>query len=64
MSFIKRLRPVTYYFDIHKQNEIVYKDVEIGDWEGKYDLENELQTGFIAQEVAEAARFSGYDFNG
>jgi hypothetical protein len=64
LSFIKRLRPVTYYLDIHKQNEIVYKDVEIGDWEGKYDLENELQTGFIAQEVEEAAVLLGYNFNG
>ncbi|MBL0013897.1 MAG: tail fiber domain-containing protein [Flavobacterium sp.] len=64
LSFIKRLRPVTYNFDIHKQNEIVYKDIEVGDWEGKYDLENELQTGFIAQEVAEAARHLGFDFNG
>jgi trimeric autotransporter adhesin len=64
LAFITQLRPVTYHFDLHKQNEIVYKGVEIGDWEGKYDLENAVQTGFIAQEVEATAKRLGYDFNG
>ncbi len=64
LAFITQLRPVTYNFDLHKQNEIVYKGVEVGEWEGKYDLENQLQTGFIAQEVEATARRLGYEFNG
>ena len=34
------------------------------DWEGKYDIENKRMTGFLAQEVAEAAREANYDFSG
>ena len=64
LSFIKKLRPVTYYFDIHKENEIVYKGKETPDWEGKYDIEKQLQTGFIAQEVEATAKKLGYKFNG
>lgn len=64
LAFITQLRPVTYNFDLHKQNEIVYKGVEVGEWEGKYDIENQLQTGFIAQEVEAVAQRLGYEFNG
>lgn len=66
LSFINKLNPVTYNLDIHKQNEILYKgDKEkMKDWEGKYDIEKNTQTGFIAQEVASAAQEAGYDFNG
>lgn len=64
LSFITKLRPVTYHFDLHKQNEMVYKDQKQETWEGKYDLEKELQTGFIAQEVEETARKIGFEFNG
>ncbi|MBL7943816.1 MAG: hypothetical protein JNM00_13670, partial [Flavobacteriales bacterium] len=39
LSFITKLRPVTYHLNIHRQNEMVYankeKDAEM--WEGKYD---------------------------
>jgi hypothetical protein len=64
LVFITQLRPVTYNFDLHKQNEIVYKGVEVGEWEGKYDIESQLQTGFIAQEVEAVAQRLGYQFNG
>ncbi|WP_170826816.1 tail fiber domain-containing protein [Flavobacterium caeni] len=67
LSFIGKLRPVTYNLDLHKQNEMLYrgdKDKEDFDWEGKYDIEKIKQTGFIAQEVAQAAQEINYDFNG
>jgi len=63
LSFINALRPVTYQYDIHKQNEMMgVKDN--GDWTGKYDIENMRFTGFIAQEVEAAARKAEYDFSG
>ncbi len=66
LKFITKLRPVTYRLDIHKQNEILYRDKKNSeaDWPGKYDIEKIIQTGFIAQEVADAAKATGYDFNG
>jgi trimeric autotransporter adhesin len=40
LDFILRLRPVTYNLDIHKQNKICFEGKkEIGEWEGKYDIE-------------------------
>jgi hypothetical protein len=33
-------------------------------WEGKYDIEKIKMTGFIAQEVENAAKASGFDFSG
>ena len=34
------------------------------DWPTKYDIENMQITGFIAQEVEQAAHECGYDFSG
>ena len=66
LEFIKRLKPVTYYLDIHQQNAMMYgpEKPDTIDWEGKYDLEKVLMSGFIAQEVEEAANEVNYDFNG
>ena len=65
MNFINKLRPVTYHFNIHKQNEMVYKGrKEEGDWKEKYDIEKITMTGFIAQEVEQAAKSENYDFSG
>ncbi|UGS23395.1 tail fiber domain-containing protein [Flavobacterium channae] len=66
LNFITQLRPVTYNLDIHKQNAIIYKDKQEAneDWEGKYDIENIKQTGFIAQEVAQTAKSLNFDFSG
>ncbi len=66
LSFITKLRPVTYNLNIHRENAMVYKDKnkEDADWEGKYDLENVRMTGFLAQEVEQAAKDAGYDFSG
>lgn len=63
LNFIKELRPVTYHFDIKKQNDLL----GISDsllWEGKYDIEKIQWTGFIAQEVEAAANKIQYDFSG
>jgi hypothetical protein len=63
LDFINRLRPVTYNLNIHHQNEMRSK-VENEEWEGKYDIEQMRMTGFIAQEVEQAAHDTNYDFSG
>ena len=63
LSFINKLNPVTYHLNIHRQNEICgIADTAI--WEGKYDIEQISQSGFLAQEVEQAAKDINYDFNG
>jgi hypothetical protein len=63
LSFIKELRPVTYHYDINKENEITgTKDTAM--WEGKYDIEKIQFSGFLAQEVDAAAKKIGYSFSG
>ena len=66
LDFITRLRAVTYYLDVRWQYEILgrgKKNTE-EDWPEKYDIEKIKMTGFIAQEVEQAAREAGYDFSG
>ena len=63
LDFINRLHPVTYHWDIHKMNKLTHKSDE-KDWASKYDIEQIKITGFLAQEVAQAAKESGYDFSG
>lgn len=63
LSFITKLNPVTYNLNIHKQNELCGINDTI-EWEGKYDIEKIIQTGFIAQEVEQAAKECDYNFNG
>ena len=77
LDFILKLRPVTYHLDMHKLAADLGEDMEtdeegnmkIGNLSG-HDLEscNEKAaieyTGFIAQEVEEAANSIGYDFSG
>ncbi len=63
LEFIQLLRPVTYNFDIKKQNALLgLKDTT--NWDGKYDIEKIQFSGFIAQEVEEAATKIGYNFSG
>lgn len=66
LAFITRLRPVSYNLNIHKQNELMYgkEKPDTAQWEGKYDIEQMRMTGFIAQEVEQAARETNYDFSG
>jgi hypothetical protein len=62
LDFINRLQPVTYNLNIHRENEMIGKDNTDHTWPGKYDLENVRMTGFLAQEVENAAREAHYDF--
>ncbi|HRA60941.1 MAG TPA: tail fiber domain-containing protein [Bacteroidia bacterium] len=63
LAFIKLLNPVTYHFDIRKENELM-GITEKDDWEGKYDIEKIQFTGFLAQDVDAAAAKINYDFSG
>jgi hypothetical protein len=49
--------------NIKEQNRIAGIN-DSASWEGKYDIENIPQTGFIAQEVEQAAKELNYDFSG
>ncbi len=65
LAFISALRPVTYHLDVHKQNELGHRGFkDIGHWKGKYEIEEVQITGFIAQEVEQAALALDYDFSG
>ena len=65
LSFILKLKPVTYNLDIHKQSEMVYsKGSDTLTWPTKYEIETITQSGFIAQEVKKAAEDVNYDFSG
>lgn len=63
LEFITKLRPVTYNFNIDRQNELM-GITDSSEYEEKYDLEKIKMTGFIAQEVETAAKESGYNFSG
>ena len=55
LNFILKLRPVTYNLDIDTQNKILgIEDTSTSP--SKYDIENIKISGFIAQEVDEAAK--------
>jgi hypothetical protein len=63
LDFINLLKPVTYHFDVDKQNELMgVKSKERV--EGMYDIEKIQWTGFLAQDVDAAARKINYDFSG
>jgi len=63
LAFIQKLRPVTYRYDIRRQNALLGIADTI-QWEGKYDIEKMTFSGFLAQEVEQAARSIGYNFSG
>jgi len=63
LAFITKLNPVTYKLNIHKQNEMCGIP-DSKEWEGKYEIEKITQTGFLAQEVEQAAKEVNYEFNG
>ena len=64
LDFINRLQPVTYNINIHRENEMIGKSNTDHTWPGKYDLEKVRMTGFLAQDVENAAREAHYDFSG
>jgi len=63
LSFIERLRPVTYNLNITAMLQIT-GNKETEDYPEKYDVEKIKQSGFLAQEVEKAAIASGYNFSG
>lgn len=69
LDFIQRLRPVVYNMDTRKFQEFLTQNM--ADSTRAHYLDQDFgpstairQSGFIAQEVEQAARESGYDFNG
>jgi len=63
LDFINKLRPVTYNLNIHRQNEMTNKGKR-GEWDSKYDIESITMSGFLAQDVEQAALQTGYNFSG
>ena len=63
LAFIQKLRPVTYRYDTRRQNALL-GIADTAQWEGKYDIEKMTFSGFLAQEVEQAARSVGYNFSG
>jgi ligand-binding sensor domain-containing protein len=63
LDFIMRLRPVTYHVS-NKAITTLTGNKETPDFPGKYDNEKVKYTGFLAQEVEQAAKAAGYDFSG
>src|SRR5258706_463657 len=63
LDFILRLRPVTYHIS-NKAITTITGNKETPDFPGKYDGEKIKNSGFIAQEVEQAAKAAGFDFSG
>ncbi len=70
LDFILKLRPVTYQYDVKKQDDFtrgVIKPDQLCTYirsASNDDATQMIRTGFIAQEVEQAAKKSGYTFDG
>jgi hypothetical protein len=67
LSFVSRLRPVTYTLDIAGLNKAIGAPLDsmLKNIEADIELASGIRrTGFIAQEVESAAQAVGYDFSG
>ena len=64
LDFIMALRPVTYNLDMDAIANFQETPDNMRSVEEEHKREQELETGFIAQEVELAAKNLGYDFNG
>ncbi|HTE23763.1 tail fiber domain-containing protein [Flavitalea sp.] len=63
IEFIRLLKPITFQYDIKKQDELTgRKNSE--DFKGKYDIEQIRFSGFMAQDVERSALKAGYNFSG
>ncbi len=62
LTFIMKLRPVTYNRNL--EDEISITGTDTRDYPTKHDVEKMRFTGFVAQEVEKAAQESNYDFSG
>jgi hypothetical protein len=63
LDFIMQLRPVTYQFDT-KKFDSQFSELGSNNDDAYAAASNIRRSGFIAQEVAEAAKRSGYNFSG
>ncbi|MFN5319748.1 MAG: tail fiber domain-containing protein [Bacteroidia bacterium] len=63
LAFIRLLRPVSYNYNIRKQDNLLGLNSSL-DWKEKYDVEHIRFSGFIAQEVEASAQKVGYNFSG
>jgi hypothetical protein len=63
LAFINLLKPVTYHFDLGKQEAVTGRKIS-EEWNGKYDIQQIQFTGFLAQDVEAAAKKINYDFSG
>jgi hypothetical protein len=65
LSFIMKLRPVTYQFDVNKFDKVDFNNGSDNVIQVAYNDAMQIRrTGFIAQEVEVAANASSYDFSG
>jgi hypothetical protein len=64
LTFINKLRPVTYHLDMENIAGYLKTPAQNRDTKAETVKGAMLQTGFIAQEVEKAARETGYDFSG
>lgn len=60
LEFIKKLRPVTFYWDMDKLHAFEKSEARIEDW----SKAKQKYTGFLAQEVESAAKQAKFDFSG
>ena len=64
LDFIMKLRPITYRLDLNALSLFAQTPSNIRMIEAEQLKENEIQTGFIAQEVERAAKEAGFTFHG
>lgn len=62
LEFITKLKPATYYFDNKKLDKFTKTGILVESWTETEGMV--LKTGFLAQEVEQAAQEVGYDFDG
>jgi hypothetical protein len=63
LDFIKKLKPVTYYIDTEKMDSFL-KTGAISNSKSTTSSNKQMNTGFLAQEVAKTAAELGYSFDG
>jgi trimeric autotransporter adhesin len=64
LDFIKKLNPVTYHLDMDAIARLMKTPEELRKKDSEALKGALLQTGFIAQEVEQAAKETGFDFSG
>ena len=64
LAFITKLKPVTYSLDLNAIHSYLKTPSEIRKPETETDKKQEIQTGFIAQDVEKAATELGFSFSG